>query len=78
MKYGAEFFSIYAELMMIKAIEDGGNELFKETKFADGQRMIAQTEKRLGTLIDVEQNWKFILHEDYCKEDQVAKLKFLV
>ena len=44
-------FSIYAEMMMIEAIEDVeegvrvGGELLKDVKFADDQGMVAQTEK---------------------------------
>ena len=46
-------FSIYAEMMMIEAMEDVeegvrvGGELLKDVKFADDQGMVAQTQKGL-------------------------------
>ena len=51
-------FSIYAEMMMIKAMEDVEEgvrvvgELLKDVKFADDQGMVAQTEKGLQTIMD--------------------------
>ena len=51
-------FSIYAEMMMIEAMEDVeegvrvGGELLKDVKFADDQGMVAQTEKGLQTIMD--------------------------
>ena len=51
-------FSVYAEMMMIEAIEDveegvkAGWALLKDDKFADDQGMVALTEKRLQTIMD--------------------------
>ena len=51
-------FSIYAEMMMVEAMEDieegvrVGGELLKDVKFADDQGMVAQSEKGLQKLMD--------------------------
>ena len=45
-------FSIFAEMVMIEAMEEVEEGVRKDVKFADDQGMVAQTKKGLQTIMD--------------------------
>ena len=68
-------FSIYAEMMMIEAMEDVeegvriGGELLKNVRFADDQGMVAHTGKGQQTIMDALIR-EIVLYEDKCRKNK--------